>query len=178
MKTSFAITGALALALAACGGGGETETEEAAADPVDTMLPGAFAITTEVTSLDSTDGGEPATNAEMGGTTTTNVCVGEDGLLPAAAFGEDGDNCTVENPYIRRGKVRQTLVCQRDGASGQIRLQVDAEFTGETLDGTVRSSTFFADDGDYSMTRTISAQRTGDCTAAEADEDLEAEVAE
>ncbi|MCJ7421475.1 DUF3617 domain-containing protein [Sphingomicrobium astaxanthinifaciens] len=177
MKTRILATSALALALAACGSGDSAAEEEAVA-PVDTLLPGNFEITSEVTSLDSTDEADPVTSAELGSTTTANVCVGEDGLLPAAAFGEEGDDCVIENPYVRRGKIRQALVCQREGQSGQIRLQVDAEFTEDGVDGTVQTVTYFSGEGDYAMTRTLSGRRTGDCTEAEAEADLEAEVAQ
>ncbi|WP_265587142.1 DUF3617 domain-containing protein [Sphingomicrobium arenosum] len=176
MKARILATSALALGLVACGG--DAAPEEEAAAPVDAMLPGNFEITSEVTALNSTDGTDPATSAEMGSKTTANICVGEDGLLPAAAFGEDGDDCTIENPYVRRGRIKQDLVCQREGQGGQIRVNVDAEFTEEGVDGTVSTITYFSGEGDYSMTRTLSGRRTGDCTEAEADADLEAEVAE
>lgn len=176
MKARILATATLALTLAACGGG-ETAEEEVA-EPVDVMLPGNFQLTSEVTDLSSTDGTDPVTSAEVGSSVTANVCVGEDGLLPAAAFGEEGDDCTIENPYVRRGKIRQALVCQREGQDGQIRLQVDADFTEDGIEGTVSTMTYFSGDGDYSMKRTLTGTRTGDCTEAEAEEDLEAEVAE
>ena len=172
------IVSALALGLAACGGGGgeNAAAEEEAAAPVDTFLPGNFVIRTEVTALDSVDDGEPATASGMGDTREIQVCVGEDGLLPAAAFGEDGDDCTIENPYQRKGRLRQQLVCNR--SAGQVNLQVEADFTAEGVEGTVRSGSAFAGEGDYQMTRSITGERTGDCTQAEAEGDLDTPVEE
>ncbi|MEN3972225.1 DUF3617 family protein [Sphingomicrobium sp. XHP0235] len=171
---NYVIVSALALGLAACGGGGEEAVVEEEAAPAETFLPGNFVIRTEVTALDSVDDGEPATSSGMGDTREIQVCVGEDGLLPAAAFGEDGDDCTIENPYQRKGRLRQQLVCNR--SAGQVNLQVEADFTAEGVDGTVRSGSAFAGEGDYQMTRTITGERTGDCTPAEAEGDLDTDV--
>ena len=174
MKKLILATGT-AFALVACGGGDEGVTVNETVDPVDAMLPGAFEITTEVTQLRSTDGTTPATPSEEGATQVTSVCVGEDGLLPAAAFAEPGDDCTIENPYARRGRLRQDLVCQRSGA-GEVRSSISAEFDGETIDGQIRGASAFAGDGDYEITRTITGRRTGDCTEAEASEDLDGDM--
>ncbi|WP_265569859.1 DUF3617 domain-containing protein [Sphingomicrobium nitratireducens] len=173
MNAYWLAAGCAALALSACGGGGDTAAPEEKAGPVDLLLPGEYEITTIVTQLDSSDGSTPATSATLDTSRTHTVCVGEDGLLPPETFGEDGDTCTIENPYFRRGKIRQQLACQREANAGQIQLQVDAEFTAEGVDGTVKSGTYFAGDGDYSMTRSLSGKRVGDCTLAEAAEELE-----
>lgn len=168
------------LLLAGCGDTGtdEAATDAAASDdaPAEGLLPGAFLIRTEVVSIDSADDADPVTDLAVGDVSENEVCIGEDGLLPAAAFAESGDECTIQNPYVRRGRLRQDLTCNRP--AGQVNLAVNATFTGESLEGEIDSGTSFAGEGDYRMQRRITGERTGDCTNAEADADLEAEVAE
>ena len=175
---TIAAIAATTLALSGCGDAPDetatTETDTAA--PVDALLPGAFMVRTEVTSIESLDDADPATPMAVGQVVENEVCVGEDGILPAAAFGEDGDDCSIDNPYQRKGRLRQALTCNR--SAGQLNLQVEAEFTGESLEGTVRTGSSFAGDGDYQMARTLTATRTGDCSNAEANSDMDADASE
>lgn len=164
-----------ALALGACGGDAATEAEESTG-PVDAMLPGEYQIVTEVTQLDSTDNTTPRATAAMGESTTGTVCVGEDGLLPAEAFGELGDDCTIKQPYVRRGKIRQQLSCSRENSPGTIELNVEADFTEDGVEGTVSTESYFVADGDYSMRRSLTGRRVGDCTQGEAEEELEGDI--
>lgn len=180
MKRLIAMTatGAMALTLAACGGGGEDaaapDEGTMTAEKVDTMLPGEYEITSTVTSLDVTEGDTAATPLSVDSARTYRVCVGEDGILPPETFGEENDNCEIDtNPYFRKGKVRQAMTCSRDGKTGQVNVQVDAEFTGENIEGEIRSATFFTGPGDYQMTRSLSGARVGDCSTGEAAEELE-----
>ena len=171
------LAGAAALAITACGSEPEESTDTAAAEgPVDTMLPGAFLVRTEVTSITPADDADPATSLSEGQVVENEVCIGEDGILPAAAFAEAAEECTIRNPYNRRGRMRADLTCT--AAAGRVDLSVNADFTGESIEGTIDSTSSFAGTGDYQMRRTITAERTGDCTAAEAEEDLEATVEE
>lgn len=165
------IIAASSLALSACGGGAEEAAEESAA-PADALTPGQYDVSVEVTEVEAKDDADPRTDLEVGSVTTASVCVGDDGALPAAAFAEGDDQCGIENPYARRGTLRQGLRCNREGEA--VMLNVDGEFTGDSVNATVETETFFQYAGDYAMKRTLTANRTGDC-AAEADGAADAE---
>lgn len=178
LTTRIAGTTALAFALVACGGEAtdapSADGGDMTAEVVDTLLPGEYEITSTVTALEVTEGSTAGTALKVDDVRTSKVCVGEDGLLPPEAFGEENDNCTIDaGAYFRRGKVRQQLTCSRDGKTGQVNLQVDGEFTAEGLEGEVQTGTFFAGPGDYNMTRSMTGKRLGDCTAAEVEADME-----
>lgn len=169
LTTKLAGTAALALALTACGG----ETAEAPAsdapakaEKVDALQPGAYEVTATVTALDITEGDTAATSLKVDDIITSNVCVGEDGKLPAETFAEAGDDCSIDSgAYFRRSSVRQQLTCSRPGKTGPINLLVDGEFTADSFESDVSTGTFLAGPGDYNMKRTIAGKRTGDCSA-------------
>lgn len=123
-------------------------------------------MTATVTAIDVTEGDVAATSLKVDDVATANVCVGEDGKLPAATFAEAGDECTIDDSaYFRRSSIRQTLSCKRPGKTGPVNLQVQGEFTSDSFEGDVSTGTFLSGTGDYNMTRTITGKRTGDCTA-------------
>lgn len=169
---------ALALALTACGDDtaapAADDGKATTAEKLDALLPGEYEITATVTALSVTEGESAATPLTLDAARTHRVCVGEDGVLPPETFGEENDNCTIDSqPYFRKGKVREAMTCSRDGKTGQVNVQVNAEFDAEGLEGEVRSATFFTGPGDYQMTRSLSGKRVGDCTAGEVAADME-----
>ncbi|NNC47729.1 MAG: DUF3617 family protein [Sphingomonas sp.] len=161
--TKILIIAASSLALAACGSGGEEAPVEESAAPADALTPGQYDITMEVTSIDTKDEADARTDLEVGSVTNASVCVGDDGALPADAFAEGDDQCGIESPYARRGTLRQALRCNRDGEA--VMLNVDGDFTADSVTATVETETFFQYAGDYAMKRSMTATRTGECTA-------------
>jgi len=79
---------------------------------------------------------------------------------------DDGDKCTIANPYVRNGRIGMDLTCTRKGQSGEVRQSVSGTFTADALDAEVSTTTYLSGTGDYAMTRTVTARRVGECPAA------------
>jgi len=129
---------------------------------------GQYQGTFKVTALRTTDATTPATKLKLDDTGNAAGCVSADGSIDPALFAEDGDTCTVTNPYVRNGRIGMDLTCKRKGQTGEIRQSVSGTFTGDSVDAEVSTSTYLSGTGDYAMTRTITAKRVGECSAAPA----------
>jgi hypothetical protein len=162
MRTMLMLSGALLLA----GCGGETAQENVAAAPPAKLTPGQYEVTASVSSSRSTDGTTPVVSAKQGDTITSQGCVGADGLPPAELFAAKGDECTVQNPYVRGGRMNLTLDCTRDGTPGKIMAEVNGNFTADGLTGTANTTSFIQGPGDYELRTDITGRRVGECTAA------------
>ena len=122
----------------------------------------------KVGSVQSVDRSTPATKLKQDASGTAQGCVTADGAIDAALFAEDGDKCTIANPYVRNGRIGMDLTCTRKGQSGEVRQSVSGTFTADALDAEVSTTTYLSGTGDYAMTRTITAKRVGECPAAPA----------
>jgi hypothetical protein len=127
---------------------------------------GQYQGTWKVASVQSVDKTAPATKLKQDATGPTGACVTADGTIDAALFAEDGDSCTVANPYVRNGRIGMDLTCKRKGESGQVRQSVSGTFTADSIDAEVSTTTYLSGTGDYAMTRTVTAKRVGECAAA------------
>ena len=159
------ITMASAMLLAGCGsgdGGGDAgaKTEIAAK-----LGAGLYEVTADVASLTSTDKTTPATKVKQGDKVAIKACVAVDGKLDPALLGEVGDTCTSQSSYVRNGRMSVQLVCKRAGDNGSIMVTTDGKFTADSFQGQAQSETQFYGDGDYKMTRKLTAKRVGDCPA-------------
>lgn len=154
--------------LAACSG--DTPKEEKAAEKVDALQPGEYEYTTKVDEVRSTDNTAPATAMKVAaaGETppTARVCVTAEGV-PPTTFAEAGDTCAPTSSYMRGGRMSLQFNCTRTGRGGLTQL-VDGNFTANTFEAKVITSTYFSGPGDYSMSRTLTGRRVGDCPAAPA----------
>jgi hypothetical protein len=165
MRTIITAAAAASL-LAACGGEApeqqqQQETAERAAPAA-----GEYEASWTVASLRSTDKTTPATDVAEGATGTTRGCVSEDGEIDPALFALAGEQCTPSNTYVRGGRVSMQLDCRREGLSGQILQSVTASSTADSIEGEVTTSTYLTGEGDYAMTRTVTARRVGECPPA------------
>ncbi len=122
----------------------------------------------KVASVQSVDRSTPATKLKQDASGTAEGCVTADGTIDAALFAEDGDKCTIANPYVRNGRIGMDLTCTRKGQSGEVRQSVSGTFTADALDAEVSTTTYLSGTGDYAMTRTVTARRVGECPAAPA----------
>lgn len=158
----------LAIAVAACGGEQKPEvtTEEVPAK----LTAGLYEMSAEVTQLASTDKTTPATKLNQGEKLVTRACVGADGVPETSMFAEQGDACQVKSSYIRNGRMSVELSCKREGMSGDVMPAMRGDFTKDGFEGDITTLTYFIKDGDYRMTREISARRVGDCPAGGASE--------
>ncbi len=163
----MAIAG-LAAALASCGGE-QKKAEPAAEAPPATLPAGLYEMSSEVIQLASTDQTTPATNLKQGDKLVTKACVAAEGMPDAAMFAEEGDSCEIKNSYIRSGRMSVQLSCKRPGKSGDVMPAMMGSFTKDGFEGEITTLTYFIADGDYRVTREVTAKRVGDCPAAEAE---------
>lgn len=154
--------------LAACSE--EAPTENAVEAKAESLQPGEYEFTVVVDSVRSTDNTTPATNLKVAAageeTEKVRMCVAKDGAIDPLIFAEAGDTCTPSSTYMRGGRMSLQFNCNR-AKRGQLTQLVDGNFTASSFEAKVMTSSYFAGDGDYSMTRTISGTRVGDCPAAQ-----------
>ena len=149
------------LIVAGCGETAGTKNE--AAPKAANVEPGQWALTSEVTSFERADEGEPKINTPVGTRTTENVCVGTGDRLPVELFSGPGYDCDYANYYVRNGRVNVTLNCRREGLSGQIGITVDGRVTEEGLDFSRGVQTSLYSDGDVTIESRVTGRRTGEC---------------
>ena len=165
--SKFVYAAGLTLALAACGGG---KTEEAPAETVAASLAGGlYEVNSEVTQLASTDNTTPATKLKQGEKQVIKACVAADGKPDPALLGEEGDKCEIKNSYIRNGRMSAQMSCTREGLSGQVMPAMMGKYAADSFEGEITTLTYFVKEGDYRLTRKITAKRVGDCPAAGAE---------
>ena len=160
MTRMFLAAGAAVL-LVGCG-------SEQAAAPVkaEKLTPGHYEVQATVASFRSTDGNTPQVQAKQGEVVTTQACVGADGVPPPELFAAKGDQCTVQSPYVRGGRMNLTIDCNRPGTDGKIMTEVNGSFTADSLDGSVSTTSFIQGPGDYELKADVKGRRVGECRAA------------
>ncbi len=150
--------------LAACG---NEAPRPAAVEKPKTLVAGEYEVVSEVTMLASADKSTPATKLKMGDKQTIRACVAADGTPDPAMFAEAGDKCIVNNSYARSGRLSVQYTCNRAG-KGDINLNADGNFTADGYEVLVTAGSSFPGDGDYNVTRKLTAKRLGACPAGEA----------
>ena len=156
-----------AMMLAACGSEPAAPAKEEAADA---LKPGLYEVTSEVTALASTDKTTPFTKLKQGDKMVVKACVGADNKPAPELFAEaEGDKCEIKNSYIRYGRLSAQMSCKREGRRGEVMPAMMGSFKADSFEGEITSLTYFIEDGDYRMTRKVSAKRVGDCPAAGAE---------
>ena len=155
----------LALALAACGSGQPAAPAAGEEEAPAALAAGLYEVSAEVTQLASTDQTTPATKLKQGDKQTIRACVSTDGKPAPELLAEEGDKCEIKNSYIRNGRMSAQMSCTRDGKNGPVMPAMMGSFKGDTFEGEINSMTYFVENGDYRMSRKISAKRVGDCPA-------------
>jgi hypothetical protein len=163
MRNLVIVAGATVF-LAGCGDGAAPVKNEPQAATA--LKPGQYQADWKVASLRSVDKTTPATNLKQDATGRTVACVTDQ--IDPALFAEDGDSCTIANPYVRNGRLQMDLTCTRKGQDGQVRESVSGTFTGDSIDAEVSTSTYLSGAGDYAMSRNFTAKRLGECPPAAA----------
>lgn len=134
------------------------------------LQPGEYEFTAVVDSVQSTDNTTPATNMKVAAageeTEKVRMCVAKDGAIDPLIFAEAGDECTPSSTYMRGGRMSLQFNCNRP-KRGQLTQLVDGNFTADSFEAKVITSSYFAGPGDYSMTRTLTGKRVGQCPAAQ-----------
>ena len=150
-----------AMLLAACGGEKAAPAQEEVADA---LKAGLYEVTSEVTALSSTDNTTPFTKLKVGDKTAVKACVSADGKPAPELFAEaEGDKCEIKNSYIRHGRLSAQMSCAREGKRGEVMPAMMGSFKADSFEGDITSLSYFVDDGDYRMSRRVSAKRVGDC---------------
>jgi hypothetical protein len=156
------IVGAAAI-LAACGEPKAPAQPEAA----EALKPGLYEVNSEVTALASTDKTIPFTKLKQGDKTTIKACVGADGKPAPELFAEaENDKCEIKNSYINYGRLSAQMSCKREGKRGEVMPAMMGSFTADSFEGEIVALSYFIEEGDYRMTRKVSAKRVGDCPPA------------
>lgn len=161
MIRTMMTTATLAM-LAACG---SEAPKPVAVEKPKTMVAGEYEVTSEVTKLASADKSTPATTLKMGDKQVIRACVAADGTPDPAMFVEAGDACSVTNSYLRSGRLSVQYTCNRPG-KGELYPNADGNFTADGYKALVTVASAFPGDGDYTLTRTLTAKRVGACPAA------------
>jgi hypothetical protein len=153
--------------LAACSGDTAQEAKKEA--KAEALQPGEYEYSAKVGEVRSTDNTTPATAMKVAAAgeapPTARVCVGADGAIDPTIFAEAGDKCTPTGSYMRGGRLSFQFNCTRAGKGGLSQL-VDGTFTADSFEANVSTSTYFSGPGDYSMSRTFTGKRVGECPAA------------
>ena len=63
------------------------------------------------------------------------------------------------------------MSCKRGGRRGEVMPAMMGSFKADSFEGEITALTYFIEDGDYRMTRKVSAKRVGDCPAGGAPEE-------
>ena len=155
------IMAALAVATAGCGNGAP---KAAAVKKPKTLVAGEYEVASEVTKLASTDQSTPATSVKLGDKAVVRACVAADGTPDPAMFVEAGDSCTATNSYVRSGRLSVQYTCTRAG-KGELYPNADGNYTSDGYKAVVTVGSSFAGDGDYTLTKTLTAKRVGACPA-------------
>lgn len=154
-----------AVALAACS---EEAPQQQQAQEKAALAPGLYEASWTVSEIRSTDKTDPATKLTVGTSGTTKGCIEEGPVLDMVLFAEEGDECTPTNSYTRRGRINIQMRCKRPGEAGPVMQTVTGTSTADGFQGEVSTSTYLTGFGDYSMIRTVSGRRVGQCPAEDA----------
>lgn len=156
---------AAAAALVAGCGNSANETAEAQTTAA-ALQPGEYALTwSAIDKGPAANASASATNAMTAADFPDRACIATDGTIDPGAFGNKADQCHTVNSYVREGTVNVQVGCAREG-KGEISQIASGSFTdADSFDAKVETSTSFKGDGDYSMTRQLSAKRVGQCAA-------------
>ena len=162
------IINAVAGAALVAGCSGESaQQQNAVEETAKAPEPGEYELTANVDQVRSTDKTTPATSLKAGAAAPAKrACVAADGALDPKLFAEASDTCTVTESYVRNGRMSVQLRCKRAGQSGDVMQRVDGNFTKDSFEAQIIGSTSFGGSGDYAMTRSATAKRVGDCSAA------------
>ena len=154
--------------VAACSAGGEEE-KKAEGPVAATFGAGQWEASFETTAFRSTDGKTPILAAKVGDKETAAACVaaGSEEKPDAALLVGEGYECSYGTSYIRGGRVNSQLTCTRGGV-GPIGFSVSGTSTADSFEGTAEAVSYLPGNGDFAMTRKVTARRTGPSCAAPA----------
>lgn len=150
--------------LAACGG---TEVANKGKAKAESLQPGQYEVTAEVTAFKAADKGTPKIDTKQGTSTTRSVCVTDPAALPTDLFADEGFACrNAGNLFARGGTLSASLECTRAGLSGTMGYAVSGTFGADSFEAERQLKTRLSTDGDVEINATLRGRRTGECSAA------------
>lgn len=156
------VLASMALLLAAGCGGAPAENK---AEPVAAALaPGQWELAAEVTGYSQTAAGRPKIDTPAGSRTTASLCVAEGRQIPAEFFGGEGYRCRYGEYYARNGRLNVTLLCRRDGLTGDLTMTAEGTFQAGSAEFRRNARTSQPADGGVAIDSRVTARRTGACT--------------
>jgi hypothetical protein len=158
-------------ALAACGGG--EEKSKAKAEPAREMSAGQWQSRLEVTAFEKTDDAPRAKlNLPVGTRIEGAACIGAEQTRrppPELFVGPDFENCEwTSGFYMANGAINAAMICRRDGV-GEVEVNVNVTFTGESFEGDVSMNTRLPEVGDARLTARAQGRLAGAQCAPQAD---------
>lgn len=162
MRGPMVITIMAAVALAACS---DDSPKQQPAQQKATLSPGEYEASWTVTELRSTDKTDPATTLTVGATGSAKACIQDGPVVDMALFAERDDDCTSTNSYSRGGRLNFQMRCTREGDGGSVMQTMTGTSSADGFEGEISTSTYLAGFGDYSMIRSVTGRRIGDCPA-------------
>ena len=164
MRESIIVAALGAMALAAC----SEEPKQPPPQQKAALTPGEYEASWTVTELRSTDKTDPATSLTVGATGNAKACIQEGPAVDVALFAERSDECTSTNSYVRGGRMNIQMRCKREGEAGPVMQTMTGTSTAEGFEGEISTSAYLTGFGDYSMIRSVTGRRIGDCPSEEA----------
>lgn len=158
------ILAAAAVTLAACS---EDAPQQNKAQPKAALAPGLYEASWSVTEIRSTDKTDPATKLTVGATGKAEACIQQGPVIDLELFAEGDDECKPSNSYVRGGRINIQMQCKRPNEAGPIMQTVTGTSTADGFQGEISTSTYLTGFGDYSMRRSVTGRRIGDCPAGE-----------
>jgi Protein of unknown function (DUF3617) len=148
--------------VAACSEAPQEKKEEG---PVAASLgAGQWESSFETTAFRSTDGKTPALKAAVGDKVTGTSCVaaGEETKPAPTLFVGEGYDCAYTGASVMRdGRINSQLSCTHEDLSGPINMIVSGNSTADSLVAEVEINSYLPGDGDFAMSRKVTARRTG-----------------
>ena len=162
MRALTIVSATAALALAGCS---EDAPPQNRAQPSKALTPGLYEASWTVSEIRSTDKTDPATKLTVGSSGTAKACIREGPVLDLELFAEQGDECAPTNSYTRGGRINIQMQCKRPDEPGPVMQTVTGTSTAQGFEGEISTSTYLTGFGDYSMIRTVTGKRVGECPA-------------
>ena len=163
MRALTIVAATAAVALGACSD--EAPQQNNQAQERQSLTPGLYEASWTVSEVRSTDKTDPATKLTVGASGDAKGCVEDGPVIDMALFAEGSDKCTPTTSYTRGGRINIQMQCTRPEEAGPVMQTVTGTSTAEGFQGEISTSTYLTGFGDYSMIRTVTGKRVGECPA-------------
>lgn len=162
MRGLMTLAAVAAVTLVACS---EDAPQQNRAQTKAALTPGLYEANWTVTEVRSTDKTDPATKLTVGATGKAEACIQQGPVIDLELFAEGDDECKPSNSYVRGGRINIQMQCRRPDEAGPVMQTMTGTSTADGFQGEISTSTYLTGFGDYSMMRSVTGKRIGDCPA-------------